>query len=806
MEDDTEFARSVDGLLTSQGYAILAASTATEAIDLALSEAGALSLVLIDLELGNRADGIRTARAILEKVDLPVIFLSSSPESELLEKTESIRAYGFICAKEGLALLPAAVRTALQIHESKRRQDAVMNARLRLMQFSRSHSLPELLQATLDEAEFLTESKIGFFHFLEADQVTLSLQAWSTNTTLNMCKAEGAGSHYPVNSAGVWVDCIHARRPVVHNHYASLTHRKGLPPGHAEICRELVVPVIRGDSIVAVLGVGNKPSEYGESDVEVVSTLADLAWDIAGDKRKEEALRESEERFRALVQNQGEGVAITDPEERITFANPAAEKIFGVSPGGLLGRCLQEFMTAEEFTRIRQQSARSKAGDTRTYDTEITGDDGKTRCLIVTASSFFDPRGQLDHSLGIFRDITARKQSEMEKERLEAQNRLLQKSESLNRMAGAIAHHFNNKLQAISLSLEMALEHIPADRLQPVKFLKDAMTAVQLASDVSSLMLTYLGQTHGEQKQLHLSEVVRICLPVLQASVPENIVVQSDFCEQSLPTMGNANQMQQILTNLLSNACEAIGSRQGTVLLSTRLESSLEIPPLHRFPINAVLTTGEYACLQVEDSGCGIPQHDIDKLFDPFFSTKFPGRGMGLSAVLGIVKEHNGVIVVESRIDHGSRFSIYLPLLPHAPLPCAPGEETNPEQESRSITMLLAEDEEAVRRVTTALLQHMGFRVLQARDGMEALDIFRKNSDRIQWVLCDISMPKMNGWETMTALRRISPDIPVILASGYQEEEFLERFSTQRPRLFLRKPFNRKELKKAIELALGEKN
>ena len=174
---------------------------------------------------------------------------------------------------------------------------AVMAARLRLMQFVGAHSLAELLVATLDEAEALTGSQVGFYHLVEPDQVALTLQAWSSNTSLHLCKAEGAGRHYPVDQAGVWVDCIRERKPVIHNDYASLPHRKGLPPGHSPVIRELVVPVFRGDRIVAVLGVGNKLTDYTESDVELVIALADLAWEIAEKKRVEDALRDSQQRM-----------------------------------------------------------------------------------------------------------------------------------------------------------------------------------------------------------------------------------------------------------------------------------------------------------------------------------------------------------------------------------------------------------------------------------------------------------------------------------------------------------------------------
>ncbi len=193
------------------------------------------------------------------------------------------------------------------ITERKRIAD-VQAARLRLMEYAGSHSLKELLVATLDEAGTLTESPIGFYHFLDKDQKTLSLQAWSTLTTQHYCKAAGEGSHYNIDQAGVWVECIRARRAIIHNDYASLPNKRGLPPGHAAVIREMVVPVFRNGLIVAILGVGNKATLYCDRDLETITLLADLAWDFAESKRANEELRESEERWKFAIEGSGDGV------------------------------------------------------------------------------------------------------------------------------------------------------------------------------------------------------------------------------------------------------------------------------------------------------------------------------------------------------------------------------------------------------------------------------------------------------------------------------------------------------------------
>jgi GAF domain-containing protein len=174
---------------------------------------------------------------------------------------------------------------------------SVLGARSRLLEYAPDHTLDELLEKTLDEAEALSDSVIGFYHFVDPDQVNLTLQNWSTRTKVEYCTADGKGRHYPIESAGVWADCVRARAPVIHNDYMSLPNRKGLPEGHAELVRELIVPVMRQGSVRAVLGVGNKPSDYDQADVEVVEQLADLAWDIAEAKIAQQECRQLEDRL-----------------------------------------------------------------------------------------------------------------------------------------------------------------------------------------------------------------------------------------------------------------------------------------------------------------------------------------------------------------------------------------------------------------------------------------------------------------------------------------------------------------------------
>ena len=212
------------------------------------------------------------------------------------------------------------------------KEESVLQSRVRIGEFAESHGLDEVVQLVLDESEALTGSRIGFCHFMDADQKTLHLQMWSTNTIRNMCTAEGKGSHYPVDQAGVWVDCVHTHAPVIHNDYPGLPHRKGLPEGHAPVLRELVVPVMRNDLVVMIMGVGNKPVDYDAHDVEIISRLANLSWDIVQRKRAEAAKQETEKDYRKLFESLMDGFARVDMEGKFLDCNQVFAICWAIPP------------------------------------------------------------------------------------------------------------------------------------------------------------------------------------------------------------------------------------------------------------------------------------------------------------------------------------------------------------------------------------------------------------------------------------------------------------------------------------------
>jgi PAS domain S-box-containing protein len=305
---------------------------------------------------------------------------------------------------------------------TERKRNAAINAsRLHLLQFAVSHTLDELLEETLNESEKLTGSLIGFFHFVEDDQINLTLQNWSTNTKAKFCKAVGKGFHYPINEAGVWVDCVHQGKPVIHNDYASLPNKKGLPEGHAAIIRELVVPVLRGKNVKAILGVGNKPTGYIEKDIEAISLLADLAWEIAERKKAEEALIESEERYRLIAENTADTISILDLNLKPIYISPAVYKLRGFTVEEALALEMNQILSPESLQKAKdvlskqmELEALGKADPSRTIllELEMYCKDGSTLWVEMSASFLRDKNLKPINILTVTRDITKRKQAE----------------------------------------------------------------------------------------------------------------------------------------------------------------------------------------------------------------------------------------------------------------------------------------------------------------------------------------------------------------------------------------------------------
>ena len=309
---------------------------------------------------------------------------------------------------------------------AEHRSQQLLNTRLHVSRFATTHTLDELLQEMLDQAELLTESTISFFHFLDNDQNSLRLQTWSTNTLRNMCTAVGERRHYPLDAAGVWVECVRQRKPLLYNDYASLPNRRGLPEGHADVKRMMTVPIMRNDEIVAIVGVGNKAFDYEAEELEVFARYADSVWDSIQVKRVEDALWQSREIYRAVVENSTDSIVRCDVNGKFLFGNEAAIKLLGGAEAAPIGKTPEKLGFCPAFRHTWDASLQYVVAQgfpaSFEFDMEIAG---RTQTLDMRFSPEYSPTGRVVSVLGVARDITERKIAERELARREEQYRVL---------------------------------------------------------------------------------------------------------------------------------------------------------------------------------------------------------------------------------------------------------------------------------------------------------------------------------------------------------------------------------------------
>ena len=408
--------------------------------------------------------------------------------------------------------------------------------------------------------------------------------------------------------------------------------------------------------------------------------------------------------------------------------------------------------------------------------------------------------GRVTKVIGNIMDISDYKELEAERIALTKQLQHAQKAESLGRMAGAVAHHFNNQLNVVMGNLELALEDCPKDAAYRGN-LGEAMQAAHRSAEISGLMLTYLGQGAGKTRKLDLSRLCLTHLSILRNTLPWGITLETDFMSVGPAVLVNDDQMQKVLFHLVTNAAEAIGNNTGRIRLSTRTIPLSDIPAIVTAPVDWQPNADMYACLEVSDTGPGIAEQDMEKLFDPFFTTKFTGRGLGLPVILGLVKSWEGAFCVESKKGHGSCFQILLPVQENM-VSYRRDSAAHDCFAAKGATVLLVDDQDAVRKIGEVMLHRLGFTPMSAVNGSEAVAVFRKHQDRICCVITDLTMPDMDGWETLAALRKIQPDLPVILASGHDQTHAMNREHPEKFQTFLHKPYAMIQLKNALHKAL----
>jgi PAS domain S-box-containing protein len=513
--------------------------------------------------------------------------------------------------------------------------------------------------------------------------------------------------------------------------------------------------------------------------------------DITERKLTEERLVESENHLRTIFVNEPECIKIVDEDGRLIQINPAGLALIEAdSLEQVAGRPVTDVIAPEYHEEYMQLHRDVIAGKSLQREYEIVGLKGGRRWVETHAVPMLE-HGRVVH-LAVSRDITGRKLAEQERILLQQQFHHAQKLESLGIIAGGIAHDFNNILTVILGHCYMVRENTYSDEEYKAVFQK-IETAGSRAADLCRQMLTYAGKSTMERTRVNVWLLIDEVIKMLEAAIKKNVTIELDLHQRIPEIIGDTGQIQQVVMNLIINAAEAIGDASGTIRVAlTTLVYETETPETDFF--GTVITAGKYACLEVTDTGSGMSEETLHRIFEPFYTTKFTGRGLGMSAIRGIISSHEAILNLTSTPGVGTCFRVCFPVAnsPETTEPAAPAAVAS---EMGVGTVLLADDEDTLRDMGQDLLQLLGFNTVTAENGHTAVEIYRKGSREIDLVLLDLIMPVMGGIEAYHELRKINPTLPIIICSGYAIESVESVIENDPHADFMHKPYKPGELK-----------
>jgi PAS domain S-box-containing protein len=522
--------------------------------------------------------------------------------------------------------------------------------------------------------------------------------------------------------------------------------------------------------------------------------------DITDRKSVEEALRESSQLNKQLIASVHEGIVVYDRDFRYVLFNPYMEEATGLKSEEVMGKHPWELFPFLREIGMEEWLPNVLAGEMVTcpdiaYRIPHSGKSGWT-------SGQFSPlrnaAGEIIGVIGTVRDITARKQEEEQRRQLETQIQHTQKLESLGVLAGGVAHDFNNLLTGVLGNASLALQALPVGSAL-YETIADIQTAALRAAELTKQMLAYAGKGPFVVQAVLISGIVKEMATLLQSVISRKAVLRFDFSGEVAPIEADVTQIRQIVMNLITNASEALNGNNGIITLRTRMIQLNSETATTFFPCD--LPSGRYVSLEVADSGLGMDEATKTRIFEPFFTTKFTGRGLGLSAVLGVVRGHHGAIKIISEVGHGTTMQVLWPPL-EKPVPEVPKQTTSSAGWRGEGTILVIDDEPMTRMLAKKILEMVGFRVLQAQDGPEGIEMFLQHRPEIVAVLLDLVMPNKNGDEVFRELRAHSPAVPIVLVSGFHAGGVSDLFRGTIPAVFVEKPFEPEALIDAVREAV----
>ncbi|MGA8020241.1 MAG: response regulator [Desulfobacterales bacterium] len=531
-----------------------------------------------------------------------------------------------------------------------------------------------------------------------------------------------------------------------------------------------------------------------KEQARLIEVREDLKNEVEVRKQAEEALRVERDTLDRITRNVGAGLAVISRDYRVVWANEILRKMFGDIEGK---SCQEAFNKADDACNgcgVREVFDNGKEESLH----EQTGRDlqGNVVYSQIIATPIRDAKGDVTAALELVIPITERKRAEEERRRLEGQLEQARKMEAIATLAGGIAHQFNNLLSAVSGNIEL-MKLDDHDRQKYDRYFTPIENSIQRMAKLTGQLLAYARGGKYRVSRISMIEFVRETLPLVEHTIKPSITLETDLPEKVSRVTMDVTQMQTVLSGILSNASEAI-EKAGHVLISCRDEHITA----EQSKMTPGLVPGDYVALSVTDDGKGMDEKTRQRIFEPFFSTKFQGRGLGMASVYGIIKNHEGWITVDSKPLRGTTVKIFLPAIRGEALAIKPVRALNMEN---SGTILVIEDEEMVLDVTCTMLQNLGYRVLAARSGEEALRIADSHDGQIDLALLDIILPDMGGKDIYPRLLASRPNLRVIVCSGYTLNGPAQEILKQGAQGFIQKPYTMAALSEKLSAILNSK-
>lgn len=646
-------------------------------------------------------------------------------------------------------------------------------------------NLPSLFKIVVNSISEHLGYNLVSLYLLEGDVLTLQHQVGYDQVVSIIPQYEGVS----------W-RAIQSQKPILLEDVNEAPHFIGAIPN---IISEVCVPLFANDEVVGMLNVESVKTKLTQADLNLMVDLSEQIGTAIARVNLHSERRAQEELLRRIFDQAPTGMIITHLDGTIVRVNQAFEKTVGYSEAELQTYRFADITHPEDLDNNLSWLHRLVAKEISEYNFEkrYIRKDGSVVPVFLQVSLLHDPQSEPQYTIAQVIDLSDLRTAE---------TALLQrqKMESIGVLAGGIAHDFNNMLVAMMAQSALALRKL-SEQEPAREHIEKVQVAAESAAKLTRQLLAYAGKGQFEIKSVNLNQEIEENIHFFEVAISsKSIEIVKNLAEDLPPIMADSSQIQQILMNLILNGVEATEQQGKQLIINTdkvRLtadyferEHFVLLPP----------APGKFAKVSVQDFGIGMAQETVEKIFDPFFTTKFTGRGLGLAAVLGIVRSHNGGLVVQSQPQIGTRFDIYFPASGHQQANVAQRVVDDKLEKTAEMTItrrevLLIDDDLSVRDTISDVFEMHQIKLHRAANGSDGIAQLKKYKTQIGVVLLDLSMPGLSSYDTFLGLRRIVPDVPIILCSGYSEREISEKFEAVQYNDFIQKPFEISRLIEAVE-------